>query len=45
MEEKIQQPQRVFRLDLDKYSLSHLDGRNILGIDETDLDAFLNALA
>ena len=45
MDEQIQQPKRVFRLDLDKYGLSHLEGRNILGIDESDLDKFLYALA
>lgn len=45
MDRKIQQPQKVFRLDLEKYGLSHLDGRNILGISETDLDSFLSALA
>ena len=45
MDGQTQQPQRVFRLDLDKYGLSHLYGRNILGIDESDLDRFLDALA
>ncbi|MFC1946581.1 YkgJ family cysteine cluster protein, partial [Chloroflexota bacterium] len=45
MDRQTQQPQRVFRLDLEKYGLSHLDGRNILGIDESDLDRFLDALA
>lgn len=45
MDEKIQQPQRVFRLDLEKYDLSYLYGRNILGIDESDLNKFLDALA
>ncbi|MFC2069573.1 YkgJ family cysteine cluster protein [Chloroflexota bacterium] len=44
MEDKIQQPQRVFRLNLEKYGLSHLDGKNILNLSDSDLDAFLNAL-
>ncbi|UCC17532.1 MAG: YkgJ family cysteine cluster protein [Dehalococcoidales bacterium] len=45
MDGQIQQPQRIFRLDLEKYGLSHLDGRNILDIEESDLDKFLNGLA
>jgi Fe-S-cluster containining protein len=45
MDREVRQPQRVFRLDLDKFDLSHLNGRNILGIDERDLDRFLEALA
>ncbi len=45
MDRKIHQPQKVFRLDLGKYGLSQLEGRNILGIDKSELDNFLDALA
>lgn len=45
MDRPIQQPQRIFKLDLEKYGLSHLYGRNILGINESDLEKFLDALA
>ncbi len=45
MDGQTQQPQRVFKLDLEKYDLSHLHGRNILGIGETELERFLDALA
>ena len=45
MDEQPRQPQRVFKLDLEKYNLSHLHGRNILGIGENELGRFLDALA
>lgn len=45
MQEHIQQPKRVFRLDLGKYGLSHLDGRNILDLSEEDLLKFFSALS
>ncbi len=40
----MQEPQRVFKLKLEKYGLSHLDSRNILDLNSSDLDALLNAL-
>ena len=45
MDRQIRQPQKVFKLDLERYGLSHLYGRNILGISESELDRFLDALA
>ncbi|MFC1921026.1 YkgJ family cysteine cluster protein [Chloroflexota bacterium] len=44
MEDNKQQPQRVFKLSLEKYGLSYLDGKNILNLSDADLDAFLDAL-
>ena len=40
----MQEPQRVFKLNLEKYGLSHLDSRNILDLNDSDLEAFLKAL-
>jgi Fe-S-cluster containining protein len=45
MQEHVQQPKRVFRLDLEKYGLSYLDGRNILDLNEDDLLKFFNSLS
>ena len=44
MEDKIQEPQKIYRLDLEKYGLSHLTGRNILALTGSDMDKLLNAL-
>jgi len=40
----MQQPQRVFRLNLDKYGLSRLNDMNLLRLSDTDIDALLEAL-
>ena len=45
MEDKIQEPQKIYRLDLEKYGLSHLKDKNILTLSGSDLDELLNALA
>ncbi len=44
MKNNFQEPQRVFKLNLEKYGLSHLDRRNILSLSDSNLDAFLDAL-
>ncbi len=44
MENKFQEPRKIFKLDLGKYGLSHLYDRNIFTLSDTELDAFLNAL-
>ncbi|MFC1900601.1 YkgJ family cysteine cluster protein [Chloroflexota bacterium] len=44
MEDKSKEPRKIFKLDLEKYGLSHLYDRNIFTLSDTDLDAFLNAL-
>ena len=44
MEDKIQEPQKIDRLDLEKYGLLYLKGRNILDLTSSDMDKLLNAL-
>ncbi|MFC2056890.1 YkgJ family cysteine cluster protein [Chloroflexota bacterium] len=44
MEDEIQEPQKIDSLDLEKYGLFHLKGRNILDLDSSDMDKLLNAL-
>ncbi len=36
--------EEIFKLDLERYGLSHLEGRNILSLDEQDMDRLLEAL-
>jgi len=45
VEDGIQEPQKINRLDLDKYGLSHLKGKNILTLQEAELGQLLDALA
>jgi Fe-S-cluster containining protein len=42
--ENTREPQRVFRLNLEKYGLERLLDRNVLDLSVADLDALLNAL-
>ncbi len=44
MEDKTKEPQKIDRLDLEKYELSYLKGRNILTLNGSDTDKLLNAL-
>ncbi len=44
MEDEIQEPRRITSLDLGKYGLLHIKGRNILGLTSSDMDKLLNAL-
>ena len=44
MEDRIQQPQKVFRLNLEKYGLTGLEGRDIFSLSSEELDRFLEAL-
>jgi Fe-S-cluster containining protein len=36
--------EEIFKLDLERYELAYLDGQNLLSIDNTDMDALLEAL-
>ena len=44
MDNKIYEPQEIDKLDLQKYGLSHLEGRNILTLTGPDMDKLLIAL-
>lgn len=44
MEDKIQEPEEIDELDLGKYGLSYLEGKNILALTGADMDKLLNAL-
>ncbi len=44
MEDKTQEPQKIDRLDLEKYGLSYLKGGNVLDLTNPDMDKLLNAL-
>ena len=44
MDNKIYEPQEIEKLDLEKYRLSHLEGRNILTLTGPDMDRLLIAL-
>ncbi|MFC1901228.1 YkgJ family cysteine cluster protein [Chloroflexota bacterium] len=41
---RIYEPKEIDKLDLKKYGLTHLEGRNILTLDGTDIDRLLEAL-
>ena len=44
MEDKIQEPENIDQLDLEKYGLLYLEGSNILTLTSSDMDKLLNAL-
>ena len=44
VENKTQEPQKIDRLDLEKYGLSYLKDRNVLDLTSSDMEKLLNAL-
>ncbi len=44
MEDKVQEPQEIDRLDLEQYGLSYLEGSNLLALTGSDMDKLLRAL-
>ncbi|MFC1953548.1 YkgJ family cysteine cluster protein [Chloroflexota bacterium] len=40
----MQEPEDIDKLDLEKYELSYLEGRNLLTLTDSDMDKLLNAL-